>query len=533
MTEDAASRPVVPGYDVREPVGLGAGGPVWSAVRTRDGRSVALKIVRADPQGPAGRAGHAGPTRDTVVGAGEPHVVPVLDVLPYGDDGGVVVVMPLMDGGSLRAAVGRRGRLSAGECVTVLVPVAGALGRLHRRGLVHGDLAPGNVLFDAEGRPHLSDLGASHAVGDLPREVYGTDGFVAPEVLLGAAPGPAADVYAVGALGWFCLTGEEPEVAQLRDRLADRLEALGLQDVPAALVRALEAALDPHPQDRPDPDALAEAVFASCPAEGLVVGRQGDPGSGLTRRLRAAMQEAAADDAGPGPGGGFRARWWPGRRRGAPARTRASRRMQGTRGPRAGRPVIGWLLAVTFLALVVTGAATVLANPAGRRTPASTAVSPAPGASSPAGASTGDILTAGAVPGPPPAPGSLTATDARRIVQELSDLRVTAWSDPAGADWTAWTVPDGPARAADLRDRQALVEAGERVRGLALAVTAADVVSTDAATVIVRVATTLSSHEVVAPDRTRAVPAAAGPVVDLELRRHQGAWRVWEVLVSR
>ena len=57
---------------------------------------------------------------------------------------------------------------------------------------------------------HLGDLGLGHVVGEVAQPVWGTEGFVAPEVVLGADLGPPADVYALGALGWLCLSGEVP-----------------------------------------------------------------------------------------------------------------------------------------------------------------------------------------------------------------------------------------------------------------------------------------------------------------------------------
>ena len=102
--------------------------------------------------------------------------------------GGWRVVMPHLLGGSLDALVRARGHLPPGEVVTVLAPVASALGRLHDLGVVHGDVSPGNVLLDLDGRPVLGDLGLGHVVGDVSPGVWGTDGYVAPEVLLGERP---------------------------------------------------------------------------------------------------------------------------------------------------------------------------------------------------------------------------------------------------------------------------------------------------------------------------------------------------------
>ena len=74
--------------------------------------------------------------------------------------------MDYAPGGSLRQLVGARGRLSVGETVTVLTPIAQVLAYLHGRGFTHGDVSPGNVLFTAHGKPLLADLGVARMVGD-------------------------------------------------------------------------------------------------------------------------------------------------------------------------------------------------------------------------------------------------------------------------------------------------------------------------------------------------------------------------------
>ncbi|MEO6032732.1 MAG: protein kinase, partial [Burkholderiaceae bacterium] len=76
-----------------------------------------------------------------------------------------------------------------------------ALAFLHAQGLTHGDLSPRNILFTAAGKPKLGDFGTHRAVGETPGE-HGTQGFCAPEIVVGAGPGglePARDVYSLAA----------------------------------------------------------------------------------------------------------------------------------------------------------------------------------------------------------------------------------------------------------------------------------------------------------------------------------------------
>src|SRR5256885_1247525 len=116
-----------------------------------------------------------------------PHVVRVLDVVEGTDN--VTVVMQYAPGGTLAELLAGRRPLDAGETVAVVAPLADALASAHRSGIVHGDVKPSNVLFTSDGEPLLADFGGG---------TRGTDGYIAPEVLEGAAPDRRADIYSLG-----------------------------------------------------------------------------------------------------------------------------------------------------------------------------------------------------------------------------------------------------------------------------------------------------------------------------------------------
>ena len=273
----------MPGYAVGELIGRGGVGAVWSARRLSDGRQVAVKVVPvAEPE-----QAHAVARELAVLGrVGVDGLVGFHEALGLeADPPAVAIVLDHLGGGSLERAVRARDHLSVGESVTVLTPVARALAGLHALGVVHGDVTPGNVVLELSGRPVLTDLGVARLVGEVPGDesgyLWGTAGFVAPEVLEGDTPSPAADVYAVGALAWWCVTGSAPAPGAVRPPLDEVVPGL-----PRAWSEATAHALRGDPALRPTAAELALAYFDSAPCEPLrlVVGT--DETSLLTQRLR-------------------------------------------------------------------------------------------------------------------------------------------------------------------------------------------------------------------------------------------------------
>ena len=181
--------------------------------------------------------------------------------------------------------VAARGHLHPGEIVTALAPVTRAVADLHALGVVHADLSPGNILFTRQGRPMVSDLGVATLFGELPEVVHATEGFVAPEVMLGEPPTPASDVYSLGALAWLGLTGGAPPLPALRPPLADVVDGQ-----PARLVQLVERCLAGDAGARPTAASVALDLFDAAPAEPVQGGDGSDPASSITHRIRASAR---------------------------------------------------------------------------------------------------------------------------------------------------------------------------------------------------------------------------------------------------
>ena len=297
-TDPAGREPKVAGYLVRRRLGAGGSAVVWLVEEEATGRQLALKCFgpllfheppsashssRSRPSRPRGSSTGVYAEEDirrellimSVLDHG--HLLKAHEVVRAGEgpDTALGILMDYAPCGSLGQLVAARGRLSVGETVTVLTPVAQALAYLHGKGFTHSDVSPGNILFSGHGKPLLADVGVARMVGD-PDGVSdaGTAGFQDPSPVDAVRAGlqPGRDVYAAAAVGWYCLTGAPPLPAAARPPLS-----VLAPDVPPELAAALEAGLNEDRRQRPDAAELATAVYRSAAAAPVDLSRSVDP----------------------------------------------------------------------------------------------------------------------------------------------------------------------------------------------------------------------------------------------------------------
>src|SRR6476469_7575802 len=181
---------------------------LWRGEDLRTGDEVAMTLLPADRADEARAAVAA-------VEVTHPHLLPVIDVVTgeaTQDDERVAVVCPWPAGGRLAELVSRRGRLTVGETLTVLIPMASALAAAHAGGVRHGEVCPESVWFDGQGRPLLGALAVGRIVTELNDGLPEGSRDVAPEVVRGESVRrgpvtPAADVFSLGSVALCCLTG--------------------------------------------------------------------------------------------------------------------------------------------------------------------------------------------------------------------------------------------------------------------------------------------------------------------------------------
>ncbi|MBW3619838.1 MAG: serine/threonine protein kinase [Actinobacteria bacterium] len=198
-------------YRVRERIGFGGMGEVWSAVDGEVGRDVAVKVLarhlaaNVDARERFRReAQHAG-------SLDHDHVVSVYDAGTEGDL--MLLVMELVEGGNLTARLRDGASPSVDEAVRIIREVLSGLSAAHEAGLVHRDVKPANVMFTSGGSVKLTDFGIARlAATETTRtaEVYGSTPYMAPELAYGLRGGTRSDVYAVGCVAYELLTGTSP-----------------------------------------------------------------------------------------------------------------------------------------------------------------------------------------------------------------------------------------------------------------------------------------------------------------------------------
>ncbi|MFI1398874.1 protein kinase [Streptomyces sp. NPDC020681] len=203
-------------YRLAESIGSGGMGKVWRAHDEVLHRVVAVKELTAGRY--ASEADrivlHARTQKEARAAAriSHPGVVTVHDVLEH--DARPWIVMQYVDGPSLADAAKESGRIPALEAARIGLHVLRALGAAHAAGVLHRDVKPANVLLSRDGRALITDFGIAAIEGDstITRtgEIVGSIDYLAPERVRGADPGPASDLWSLGATLYAAVEGESP-----------------------------------------------------------------------------------------------------------------------------------------------------------------------------------------------------------------------------------------------------------------------------------------------------------------------------------
>ncbi|ROQ66697.1 serine/threonine protein kinase [Streptomyces sp. 840.1] len=246
-------------YRLGEVLGRGGMGKVWRAHDEVLHRTVAVKELTAGLYvAEADRVVlHARTQKEARAAARitHPGVVTVHDVIEY--DNRPWIVMQYVDGPSLADAAKESGELVPREAARIGLHVLGALRAAHSAGVLHRDVKPGNVLLARDGRVLLTDFGIAAIEGDstITRtgELVGSIDYLAPERVRGGDPGPASDLWSLGATLYTAVEGRSPF---RRTSPISTMQAVVAEDPPdpvraGPLAPVITALLRKEPEDRP------------------------------------------------------------------------------------------------------------------------------------------------------------------------------------------------------------------------------------------------------------------------------------------
>jgi predicted Ser/Thr protein kinase len=383
------------GYRLIGRLGEGGQGTVYLG-QPQSGQPVAVKLLRAEwTRDPVARARFA--REVAAVGKVAPFCTArILDARVEGDQ--PFVVSEFIDGPSLQVVVARHGPLSGSALDRLAVATATALSAIHQAGVIHRDLKPGNVLLGPDG-VRVIDFGiarSADASATLTSQLFGTPGYMAPEVVRGEPAGPAADVFAWAATITFAATGNppfhgpnmaatiyqltngEPDLGVLSGHLRGIVAECVAKD-PAARPTAVDLLMRLMQYSEHDDAATQAPVFLQAPLQTAPMTDQYAQGPGTYAEAPGIYAEGPGPYAegpgpyaqglgpypqGPGPyaeGPGQYAQGpgqyapWPGPYGQAPgqyAHVPATEAMPAPRDGRLGRAVAGWAAAIAGLVVL-------------------------------------------------------------------------------------------------------------------------------------------------------------------------------------
>ncbi|ASR36791.1 serine/threonine protein kinase [Prauserella marina] len=258
-------------YRLRSRIGSGAMGVVWLAIDDRLDREVAVKQLLLPPglnETEADKARQRAFREGRIAARLQhPNAISVYNVAD--DDGAPVLVMEYLPSQSLADVLDDRGVLPPAEAAGIGAQIALALTAAHEAGVIHRDVKPGNILLGEDGTTKITDFGISRAAGDITVTstglLAGTPAFLSPETARGAEPGPASDVFSLGATLYAAVEGMPP-FGNTENEIALLHTVATGQVIPprraGQLTATLQEMLRTEPKARPDMATVAGALQA-------------------------------------------------------------------------------------------------------------------------------------------------------------------------------------------------------------------------------------------------------------------------------
>jgi len=277
-------------FELHDELGTGGMGTVYRSVDTGTGKTVALKVLHPHLAKDPDYVRRFEREARIAKALDSPHTVSVLD---YGQDGGQhYLAMEYVEGESLAQLLRERGKLPPEEARSIATQVALALEAAHRKGIVHRDIKPGNILIAPDGTAKVADFGIARDVDSTTITktgfFVGTLSYAAPELLAGKSD-IRSDIYSLGVVLYQMLSGRVPFEAETPLELIDMhrsqepptLESLGVA-VPPDLRAIVTRCLVKKPEERYQEPGELLAVLEGKPVAGAAavpVAGAGDGGA--------------------------------------------------------------------------------------------------------------------------------------------------------------------------------------------------------------------------------------------------------------
>ncbi len=201
----------IPGFEVKRTIGRGGMGTVFLAVQQSLDREVVLKTLNTTRDDPGDFFERFLKEGRIIASLRHPHIITIFDI--GNADECVYIAMEYVDGGDLRAKI--ETRLAPGVALELLAKIAHALDYAHKKGIVHRDVKPANILFRSDGTPLLSDFGIAKDF-TVDKEltnsgtILGSPFYMSPEQAEGLPVDGRTDIYSLGIIFYEMLTGEKP-----------------------------------------------------------------------------------------------------------------------------------------------------------------------------------------------------------------------------------------------------------------------------------------------------------------------------------
>ena len=303
-------------YELLEKIAEGGMGVVYKARQLSLNRIVAVKMIQPGRVGSPEMVLRFRAEAEAAASLHHPNIVPIHETGEC--EGQHYFSMDYIEGNNLAEAV-REGPLPSARAAQLVEKIAAAVHYAHQHGILHRDLKPSNVLLDETGEPHVTDFGLARRLGGestltLTGQVFGSPRFMPPEQASGrpGAVGVHSDVYGLGAILYYLITGRPPFVGEtMETTLAQVLEQEPVSPrlLNASVPRDLETiclkCLEKEPSRRyATAQAVADELGRFLRGEPILARPVGPTGKGSGAGVGANRRWATALGRGADPGGG-------------------------------------------------------------------------------------------------------------------------------------------------------------------------------------------------------------------------------------